>query len=90
LWHGHTLPSDAFSDLSGGRLPFVLLEAGPPQVPQFSLPPFHNEPVTLLWLCPISHAERQFAEQNGSAELSLRLSKLGGNNKFSLARKEVA
>lgn len=89
LGHGHTLPSDVAGELSGGRLPFVLLVRGALGAPDVKLPDFHGDPVNLLWMIPISEKERRFAETNGSSELSDRLEREGVNWIAKLDRNSV-
>jgi hypothetical protein len=69
LGSGHTLPSDVFERLSGGRFPYALLMNEHPLSPAFSPPEFRNDPVTMLWMIPISEAEREHAMKHGSRQL---------------------
>lgn len=69
LGSGHTLPSDVFGNLSGGRFPYALLINEHPSFPGFSLPEFRGDPVTLLWMIPISESEREHAMHHGSRKL---------------------
>ena len=73
LGDGHTLPADAFAELSGGRLPFALLQARPAGVPDLSVPSFRGDPITYLWLTPIGAREQRFAEEHGSAAIADKL-----------------
>ncbi len=70
---GHTMPADVFAELSGGRLSFALFLAKPPGVPAVNFPSFRGDPVTLLWMIPISAKEQLFAEEHASAALVARL-----------------
>lgn len=69
LGSGHTMPSDVFSSLSGGRFSYALLMNEHPLLPDFSLPDFRGDPVTLLWMIPISESERVQAMNHGSRQL---------------------
>jgi hypothetical protein len=69
LGAGHTIPSDVFADLSGGRLPYALLSSTHPVVPPVQLPQFRGDEVNLLWMIPISENERRFAMEKSSAVL---------------------
>ena len=79
LGNGHTIPSDVSAELSGGRLPFVLLVSSSLGAPGVALPKFQCDPINLLWMIPISESERRFAEDHGSSELSNRLERGGIN-----------
>ncbi len=89
LGHGHTLPADVFERLSTGRLPFVLLSNLHPAAGTFILPEFRKDPVSILWMIPISAREREFAIQNGSAALLERLWQPTSSSVTSLIRAEV-
>jgi hypothetical protein len=73
LGNGHTIPADVFSELSGKRFPFALLSKRLPELPQLRLPTFRDDPVSILWLAPISKKEQEFAESEGSESLMQRL-----------------
>jgi hypothetical protein len=89
LGHGHTLPADVFDQLSAGTLPFALLSIQHPATSQVSLPTFRGDPVSILWMIPISVRERELAMQSGSEALLERLWQLGAEPMTSLARAEV-
>jgi hypothetical protein len=72
LGPGHTIPCDALDGFAA-----VLLTPAPPQAPDLALPAFRGDPVTLLWLLPITEAERRLAVDNGSDALLKRLAKAG-------------
>ena len=73
LGHGHTLPADVFERHTSGRMPFVIFSDRNPAVSAPTLPPFRDDPVSVLWMIPISERERDFAVRNGSAALFERL-----------------
>jgi hypothetical protein len=89
LGSGHTLPADTFAEISGGMLPFALLQSRPEFEPIIQLPQFRGDPVTLLWMHPISEREKTFAEENGSAQLAGKLHEQGLDRRHSLRRPEV-
>lgn len=73
--HGHTLPCDSIpSGLSGQAFTAMLFLRDPGGAPEIIFPPFRTDPVTLLWLIPISEGEREIAQRHGSAELARLLS----------------
>lgn len=73
LGHGQTLPADVFERHSAGRRPFALLSNLHPAVITPTLPMFRNDPVSILWMIPISEREREHAIQHGSSTLFERL-----------------
>lgn len=73
LGHGHTLPSDVFERLSAGRMPCVIFSNQHPVVSIPALPSFCDDPVSVLWMIPISEREREFAVRSGSSALFERL-----------------
>lgn len=78
LGHGHTLGCDILPvGHSGVRFPAVLLAENPSGAPAIALPARDGEAVHLLWLLPITDAERTLAVQKGSAALLERLGHLG-------------
>lgn len=89
LGHGHTLPADVFERHTSGRMPFALLSNHHPGVPAISLPRFRDDPVSILWMIPISEREREFAIQNRSAALFDRLFALEPASLSSWRRPEV-
>jgi len=90
LGHGHTLPSDVFEQLSGGRFSFALLSSRHPAIAPVALPDFRGDPVSVLWMIPISARERELAAQNGSAALLERLWQLEVASVTAFTRPEVA
>jgi len=73
--HGHTMPCDSIpSGPSGQAFTAMLVLGDPADAPQVMFPPFRTDPVTLLWLIPISEGEREIAQHHGSAELARLLS----------------
>jgi hypothetical protein len=76
-WLGdhHTVSCDAIPTGPSGRaFTAVLLLREPVDAPPVAFPPFRNDPVTLLWLVPITDRERRLAELEGSAVLARLLS----------------
>jgi hypothetical protein len=74
LGEGHTIPFDA---LPGGPYSAVLLQRSPQGAAAAQLPSFRGDPVNLLWMTPITAAERKFAEEHGSRSLAGRLAAAG-------------
>lgn len=78
LGPGHTLGCEVLPvGHSGVRFPAVLLAMQPPGAPKVELPAYDGDPVLLLWLIPITQAERTLAVEKGSRLLQERLSHLG-------------
>jgi len=79
-WLGpyHTLPCDAFA--AGGAdsaFTSVILLPDPMGVPRVTLPTYRGDTVNLLWMAPITKAERKFAMDEGGEALAERLSRVG-------------
>jgi hypothetical protein len=79
-WIGpyHTLDCDAFGPESA--FSSVLLVPSPAGAPAVKLPTFRGDPVKLLWLVPITEAERKYAMDNpkdGGQKLAKVLSSSG-------------
>lgn len=77
LGPGHTIPCGAVpASLGGARFPFVILVAG--TTPETSLleAGFRNDPITYLWLLPITEQERDVAMNEGAEALLQRLGKI--------------
>ena len=89
LGRGHTMPADVFAQLSGNRFPFALLSTDLPDVPRLQLPPFRGDPVSVLWLLPISEHERGIAMEDGSQALLDRFAEAGVMGIASFGRKPV-
>lgn len=89
LGHGHTLPADVFERHSAGRMPFVIFSNQHPDVINPALPTFRDDPVSVLWMIPISDREREFAIQNGSSALFERLFSLEASALSSWERQDV-
>ena len=71
LASGHTLVARGIPmGPSGTSFDCYVVHAAPPGAPQIELPRYDNEPVTLLWLIPITSVERERA-QNMSTEVLL-------------------
>jgi hypothetical protein len=89
LGHGHTLPANTFAALSGGAFADALLLADPATAVPLDLPPYRGDPISLLWMTPISERERKFAEDKGSAKLAEKLREKGCDWKHRFERREV-
>jgi suppressor of fused protein SUFU len=79
-WFGqhHTMPCDSMPTGPSGRsFTGMLFLRDPPDAPPIGFPPFRKDPVTLLWLIPITGGERELAERESGAELARRLSAKG-------------
>lgn len=67
LAHGHTVPCDAFAgDATLRDFTSVLLVDAPSSAPELNPPRMDGEKVSLLWAVPVTSAEQQLAEQEGS------------------------
>ena len=88
LGPGHTIPADVFADLSGNRFPYALLSAYHPAVESPQFPFFRDDLVRVLWMIPISEAERDFAMEHSGDELFHHLSTQHGPGLASLTRPE--
>lgn len=78
LGAGHTIPCDGMpASPSGIKFTSVLLTENPAGAPAVALPSYRGDPVTILWMIPITEAERALAVQAGSAELERRLRESG-------------
>jgi len=72
LGPGHTVPLDAFSSLLGESCQYaLLLPDGEPgeAAARPLLPSFRGDPVTLLWLVPLTDSERNDLEQGKRAAI---------------------
>lgn len=78
LGHHHTLPCPALPRGPSGRaFSRVLLLRDPPGAPAVAFPPFRGDPVTLLWLVPVTDEEAVLAQRAGGGELARRLAAAG-------------
>jgi hypothetical protein len=78
LGHHHTVPCDAIpSAPSGPAFTGALLLRHAIGAPEVAFPAFRGDPVTLLWLVPITGDERGLADRAGSEELARRLARKG-------------
>lgn len=83
LGNRHTIPCDALSSArTKTKFEFVLLQKDPPDVPSILFDPLRGDLIDLLWLIPITAAERKFAEEKGSGELTKRLSAANAGGVF--------
>ena len=55
----------------------VLFSTKLPKTPRIALPPFRGDPLNVLWMLPISQAEREFAQRHESEALLQRLAGTG-------------
>ena len=70
LGHLHTVPMSCFpAAKDGSALPAAILTNRHEMLPMIEFPEIFGEPVQLLWVIPITAAERQLAIQSGSEEL---------------------
>lgn len=79
-WLGpyHTLPCDAFAaEDADPAFTAVILLPDPVGVPRVTLPTYRGDPVNLLWMAPITEAERKFATDEGGEALAERLQEAG-------------
>jgi hypothetical protein len=67
---GHTIPCNSWRNK---RYTSALLVREHAAIPPIGLPPQFSDPVSILWFLPMDEAEREFAKQNGSAELLKKL-----------------
>jgi hypothetical protein len=67
-WLGdhHTIPCDS---VPGGDFSAMLLVSDAPDAPSLNMPIFRDDHVRMLWLIPISEAERDHAREHGSDAL---------------------
>jgi len=74
LGEGHTCPCDAFPAV-GDRpgFPYALLTGAPAGAPTLSVPDYRGDLTNLLWVVPITEAERALAMASGSEVLRHRL-----------------
>jgi hypothetical protein len=73
LANGHTIACDDLPGGEEGGFTSVVLLLSPAGAPKVELPRVQDEDVSLLWLVPISEAERRLAVDEGSATLAARL-----------------
>jgi hypothetical protein len=71
LGHGHTIESDPSP--VGNEFVAMLLMKEAPDAPAIDMPTYNGDPISLLWMIPITAAERELAEKQGSEELIKRL-----------------
>ncbi|HEY0839431.1 MAG TPA: suppressor of fused domain protein [Vulgatibacter sp.] len=78
LGEGHTIGCGVLPEVSSGlRFSRVLLWREPPGAPPIALPPFHGDPVSMLWMVPITEAESVFLGSYGARLLFERLAAAG-------------
>ena len=77
LGEGHTFPCDSIPSYGPVEFPAVLLTAVPGGTPTINLPSYRGDPVNLLWLIPITGAERSLAEKEGTDALMELLDNAG-------------
>jgi hypothetical protein len=89
LGHGHTL---SLVPIHGSKAVFnaALLVKEPEGIPRVSLSTPNGHPVSILWVVPITEAEREFAKVYGSAELLTTLKEHGVTMTFSRDRASAA
>jgi hypothetical protein len=81
LGPGHTIgtgnPDVVPAGRSGTRFTAFLLHPSPAGAPALALPPYRDDPVTLLWAVPVTDAERAVAQEDGSPAVLERLTAAG-------------
>ncbi len=77
LGPGHTLDCDVLPVTASARFPAVICVEAPRGAPALEFPAYDGDPVHLLWLVPITAAERELAVKHGSHVLMDRLERLG-------------
>lgn len=82
LGPGHTIGCDVFPGFTA-----VMLCGGPVGVPQIELPPQAGDPVSILWLVPITQPELELTMEQGSEAL---LEKLAANGNFWVHRNRAS
>lgn len=87
-WLGpyHTISFDAFG--ADSQFSAVLLVPQADDLPEVVLPVFRDDPVNLLWMVPITEAERAFAVEHGGRQLQEKL-RLAGFGAIALERPSV-
>lgn len=71
---GHTVPCDATPPGLGGKtFPAALLTSKMPGIPPIKLPPFRGDPINILWVVPITNAERTLAMKTDSTTLMKKM-----------------
>jgi hypothetical protein len=71
LGNGHTMGCDSCP--VGPQFDAMMLLKAPSGAPPIILPSYRDDPVNLLWMVPLTEAERQYAAEKGSGELMARL-----------------
>ena len=90
LASGHTVDCRSTPRSCGGsQFPAALLSDQLPGVPRPALPAFRDDPVNLLWMYPVTAAERALAMHEGTDRLLNRLARAGHDGVIR-ARKPVA
>jgi len=78
LGEGHTIGCGNLPvGPSGTRFTRVLLWRDPPNAPRIDLPPFQGDPVSILWMVPITDGESKFLDAHGAGSLFERLRAAG-------------
>lgn len=73
LGNSHTIACDGLPGGEADGFASVLLLASPAGMPKFALPRIRGDDVFVLWLVPITEAQRLLAVREGSAVLAARL-----------------
>jgi len=90
LGEGHTIPCDsAPSSKFGIKFSAILLTATPPGCPTLRLPAYCEDKIKLLWMIPITDAERNIAMESNSDNLAKMLWESGVSWRHQ-NRKEIA
>ena len=78
IGEGHTMNCASTPRSCGGdAFGAVLFSTKLPKTPRIALPPFRGDPLNVLWMLPISQAEREFAQRHESEALLQRLAGTG-------------
>jgi hypothetical protein len=79
--HGHTVQCEpcpvGAGDAAGEKFAAMLLAKDPPGAPKIAMPAYRGDPVNLLWMTPITAAEWNVVQQQGSGEVLKRLAEKG-------------
>lgn len=76
LGHGHTVPCNQICQDSG-EFPFILLLSNNicDNLPTVNYPAYKEDPINILWIVPITNAEKRYTEENGSESMIKNCSK---------------
>jgi hypothetical protein len=72
---GHTLPCDSLPFVPGGVRFTAILFTRKFGAPKIALPRYRGDPITPLWMLPITSRERKFIMEQGAEEFQARLNR---------------